>query len=179
MINSALRTAVEHFALHQPDTATPEVRTLHPNRALRPRCRADDSSALVVLAEHLGEPRARDLLDVGQIPQDPAGPDTRQLIGVTDEQQVTAVPHLGGKTASEGQVEHGRLVDDHQIGHLQHARMIEERVALGRPDQPGAPSSPPAHRSPPDASPPFPSVGAASAITAPACSATSTRVRSV
>jgi hypothetical protein len=96
----------------------------------------DDRGAVVVLAEDLGETGARDVLDVEEVAQDAAGADAGELVDVADDEQVAAVADGGEEAAGQGEVEHRCLVDDHEIRALQDADVVEEGVAVGRPDQP-------------------------------------------
>jgi hypothetical protein len=50
-----------------------------------------DRGAGVVLTEDLGEPGARDVLDIEQVAQDAAGADARQLVDVADQEELAAV----------------------------------------------------------------------------------------
>ncbi|CAM5536850.1 hypothetical protein SHIRM173S_13063 [Streptomyces hirsutus] len=69
------------------------------------------------LAEDAGEADGGDRTAVGQqVPEHFARADAGQLVDVLDEEEVRARGHRLDQLVGQQQIEHGRLVDHHQVG---------------------------------------------------------------
>ncbi len=90
--------------------------------------RVGHDTGLLRLAEDLGEPHVRNGRAVGQqITQDLAGADGRQLVDIPDQEQMRPGCDRLGKLVGQQKIQHGRLVDDDEIG-VQRAVAVVGRV---------------------------------------------------
>jgi hypothetical protein len=91
-----------------------------------------DHAALLGLAEHLGQAHPREHggspAGLEQVAQDLARADARELVHVADQQQVGAGRDRLDELVGQQQVEHGGLVDHHQVG-LQRPVLVEGGLA--------------------------------------------------
>ncbi len=92
--------------------------------------RVGDDAALRGLAEDLGEADARDHVRGEQVAQHLAGADARQLVDVTDQEQVRTRRDGFDQLVRQDQVEHRGLVDDQQV-RLERVVAVVGGVAAG------------------------------------------------
>mmetsp|Transcript_2718 Transcript_2718/g.11643 ORF Transcript_2718/g.11643 Transcript_2718/m.11643 type:complete len:279 (+) Transcript_2718:2025-2861(+) len=77
--------------------------------------RRSDDPALLRLPEHVAQLHGRDGAGREDVAEDGTGPHARQLVGVADKDNLRVGLDGVEERGAQGQVEHGRFVDDHDV----------------------------------------------------------------